>query len=65
MRTVKLPTGEECSVALDGGGLVQQLAGARFTEIPADYPRKGRIEGVLVAEVSAASMALARRIAER
>lgn len=52
-------------MALDGSGLVQQLAGARFTEIPADYPRKGRIEGVLVAEVPAASMALARRIAER
>jgi Do/DeqQ family serine protease len=57
MQSVKLTIAEERAAALDGGGLVRQLAGARFTEIPADHPRKSRIEGVLVAEVQAGSMA--------
>ena len=57
VQSVKLTIGEERAVALDGGGLVRQLTGARFTEIPSDHPRKGRIEGVLIAEVQAGSIA--------
>ncbi|GBD42581.1 Periplasmic serine endoprotease DegP [bacterium HR40] len=39
------------------GDRVPQLAGARFTEIPAGHPAHGRIEGVLVAEVAEGSPA--------
>ncbi len=55
-QSVKLSIAEDRAAVLDGGGLVRQLAGARFTEIPADHPRKGRIDGLLVAEVQAGSM---------
>jgi S1-C subfamily serine protease len=57
VQSVKVTIGEDRAAAVDGSGVVTQLAGARFTNIPADHPRKGRIEGVLLADVQAGSMA--------
>jgi S1-C subfamily serine protease len=55
--TVTVTTGEPKVAALDVRTAVPQLAGARFTEIPADHPAKGRVEGLLAAAVEAGSAA--------
>ena len=57
LQTIKVTIGGERASSIDGGGVVRQLDGARFSEIPADHPRKGRIEGVLIAEVRPGSAA--------
>jgi serine protease DegQ len=55
--TVTVPIREPKVTALEVWSAAPQLAGARFTEIPADHPAKGRVEGLLVAEVEAGSAA--------
>jgi S1-C subfamily serine protease len=55
--TVTVTTGEPKVAPLDVRTAVPQLGGARFTEIPADHPAKGRVEGLLAAEVGAGSAA--------
>ncbi len=57
LQTVKMSIGEERAALTDGSGLVRQLGGARFSEIPADHPLKHRIEGVYVADVQPGSAA--------
>lgn len=57
VQTVKVTIGEPRIASLDGGGVGSQLGGARFTEIPTDNPRKGRIEGVFVGDVQPGSAA--------
>jgi serine protease DegQ len=56
-RTVNVRIGEPKVAAIDVRSTVPQLSGARFIEIPADHPAKGRVEGVLAAEVQAGSPA--------
>jgi serine protease DegQ len=55
--TVTVTTGEPKVTALDLWSAAPQLAGARFIEIPADHPAKGRVQGLLAAEVRAGSAA--------
>ena len=56
--TVKVRVGTEPEIdTLDAGDTVPQLSGARFTEIPADHPAKGHVEGVLAVEVQPRSPA--------
>lgn len=57
VQAVKVTVGEARTASLDGSGVVSQLGGARFTEIPADNPRKGSIDGVFVADVQPGSAA--------
>ena len=47
----------EPKVAADVRNVAPQLAGARFVEIPPDHPAKGRVEGLLAAEVQTGSPA--------
>jgi S1-C subfamily serine protease len=47
----------EPKVAADVRNVAPQLAGARFVEIPTDNPAKGRVEGLLAAEVQTGSPA--------
>jgi serine protease DegQ len=55
--TATVTIGEPKVAAGELRSAAPQLAGARFVEIPADHPAKGRVEGLLAAEVEAGSPA--------
>jgi serine protease DegQ len=57
LQTVPVTIGEERVAAQDGSGAVRSLSGARFAELPAGHALKGRLEGLLVAEVETGSPA--------
>ena len=57
LQVVKVTIGEERAASIGSGGVIRQLDGARFSEIPADHPLIGRVEGVHVADVQPGSAA--------
>lgn len=58
-RTVTVMIGKVQETALEGGGTVAQLEGAKLTDLPADHPASGTVRGVLVERVERGSPASA------